>query len=331
MLTFLEHRIADHTRSAADPQVADGRSDRGRRVVGDGAGSGTRGIGIAVALQTSTCTTCSTCGPTSGGGATRGVTWSSRVSPTITWSASSVGRTHQQFLAELRGRLAKFGLELAAEKTRLIEFGKFAAERRQKRGLGKPETFQFLGFTHICGKSRTRTVSSSSGSPTNKRARAKLHKVKTELSATQAPAHPRTGPMARRAWFEDTSTTTPCPATSRRSTTSAARRSGTGTEHFGPRSQRTRLEWKRMWPPCRSMAPRPLRSSIPGLPQRLDALYPNHEPSAVVPPRWEYARHDEQLGGASPLWRLMAPTTSRWQLLSREAGWGGSRSAESRP
>jgi hypothetical protein len=37
------------------------------------------------------------------------------------------------------------------------------------------------------------------------------------------------------------------------------------------------------------------------------------------------ARHDQQLGGASPLWRLMAPTTSRWQLLSREAGWGGSR------
>jgi hypothetical protein len=43
------------------------------------------------------------------------------------------------------------------------------------------------------------------------------------------------------------------------------------------------------------------------------------------------ARHDQQLGGASPLWRLMAPTTSRWQPLSREAGWGGSRSAKSRP
>jgi RNA-directed DNA polymerase len=41
------------------------------------------------------------------------------------------------------------------------------------------------------------------------------------------------------------------------------------------------------------------------------------------------ARHDQQLGGASPLWRLMAPTTSRWQPLSREAGWGGSRSAKS--
>ena len=58
----------------------------------------------------------------------------------------------QRFLAELRGRLAKFSLELAAEKTRLIEFGRYAAERRQKRGLGKPETFDFLGFTHICAK-----------------------------------------------------------------------------------------------------------------------------------------------------------------------------------
>ena len=51
----------------------------------------------------------------------------------------------------------------------------------------------------------------------------------------------------------------------------------------------------------------------------------------ATPLPWVCARHDQQLGGASPLWRLMAPTTSRWQLLSREAGWGGSRSAKSRP
>ena len=61
----------------------------------------------------------------------------------------------QRFLAELRSRLAKFSLELAAEKTRLIQFGRYASERRQNRGLGKPETFGFLGFTHICGKRRT--------------------------------------------------------------------------------------------------------------------------------------------------------------------------------
>jgi RNA-directed DNA polymerase len=54
----------------------------------------------------------------------------------------------------LRERFAKFGLELHPEKTRLIQFGRYTEERRLKRGLGPPETFDFLGFTHICGKTR---------------------------------------------------------------------------------------------------------------------------------------------------------------------------------
>ena len=58
------------------------------------------------------------------------------------------------FLDEMRERLGKFALSLHPEKTRLIEFGRFAAERRKRRGLGKPETFNFLGFTFICGKTR---------------------------------------------------------------------------------------------------------------------------------------------------------------------------------
>ena len=57
-------------------------------------------------------------------------------------------------LAALRERFAKFGLELHPEKTRLIEFGRYAEERRAKRGDGPPETFDFLGFTHISGKTR---------------------------------------------------------------------------------------------------------------------------------------------------------------------------------
>lgn len=60
----------------------------------------------------------------------------------------------ERFLAELKGRLAKFGLELHPEKTRLIEFGRFAAQSRRARGQGKPQTFDFLGFTHSCGKTR---------------------------------------------------------------------------------------------------------------------------------------------------------------------------------
>ena len=60
----------------------------------------------------------------------------------------------ERFLADLRDRFAQFGLELHPDKTRLIEFGRYAAERRQARGDRKPETFEFLGFTHICAKDR---------------------------------------------------------------------------------------------------------------------------------------------------------------------------------
>jgi RNA-directed DNA polymerase len=68
-----------------------------------------------------------------------------------------VGFEHQadaeRFLTEMRERLAKFALTLHGEKTRLIRFGRFAALNRKERGEGKPETFDFLGLTHICGRS----------------------------------------------------------------------------------------------------------------------------------------------------------------------------------
>ena len=86
----------------------------------------------------------------------------------------------EQFQEALRQRFANFGLELHPEKTRLIEFGRFAQERRHERGLGKPESFDFLGFTHISGQSRRgrfqverRTMA--------QRFRAKLTEVKGEL------------------------------------------------------------------------------------------------------------------------------------------------------
>lgn len=69
-----------------------------------------------------------------------------------------VGFQHQReaerFLTELGARLRKFGLDLHPTKTRLLEFGRFASENRARRGERKPETFDFLGFTHICGKTR---------------------------------------------------------------------------------------------------------------------------------------------------------------------------------
>jgi RNA-directed DNA polymerase len=60
-------------------------------------------------------------------------------------------RDAQRFLADLRDRFARFALELHLEKTRLIEFGRFAAERRKARGLGKPETFEFIGCASRVG------------------------------------------------------------------------------------------------------------------------------------------------------------------------------------
>jgi group II intron reverse transcriptase/maturase len=60
----------------------------------------------------------------------------------------------ERFLVELRERFAKFGLELHPDKTRLIEFGRLAASNRERRGEGKPPTFDFLGFTHACGRTR---------------------------------------------------------------------------------------------------------------------------------------------------------------------------------
>ena len=86
----------------------------------------------------------------------------------------------RRFMEELRQRLAKFGLELHPDKTRLIEFGRRAAIDRRRRGLGKPETFDFLGFTHICAKSRAgrfwvKRITIA------KRMRAKLAEVKDQL------------------------------------------------------------------------------------------------------------------------------------------------------
>jgi group II intron reverse transcriptase/maturase len=101
-------------------------------------------------------------------------------------------RDAQQFLDDLRERFAKFALELNAEKTRLIEFGRFAVERRKARGLGRPETFDFLGFTHICAQQRNgrftvRRITVS------KRMRAKLRQVKDELARRRHQSIPEQG------------------------------------------------------------------------------------------------------------------------------------------
>ena len=96
-----------------------------------------------------------------------------------------MGFQHRQeaegFLRKLRERMAKFGLELHQEKTRLIEFGRFAAANRLKRGEGKPETFDFLGFTHICARTRKTNRFTIRRKTIAKRLRAKIKEMRTEI------------------------------------------------------------------------------------------------------------------------------------------------------
>jgi group II intron reverse transcriptase/maturase len=87
----------------------------------------------------------------------------------------------EKFLEELRERVRKFGLELHPEKTRLMEFGRYAAERRAKRGEGKPETFNFLGFTHICGKNHKTGYFMVYRKTIGKRMAAKLKQIRQQL------------------------------------------------------------------------------------------------------------------------------------------------------
>lgn len=87
----------------------------------------------------------------------------------------------ERFWKELTERFRKFHLELHPEKTRLLEFGRFAADSRAKRGQGKPETFDFLGFTHICGKTRNSKRFNVLRQTVRKRLQTKLSEVKAEL------------------------------------------------------------------------------------------------------------------------------------------------------
>jgi len=168
----------------------------------------------------------------------------------------------QQFLAELRERFAQFALELHPDKTRLIEFGRYAAERRRARGLGKPETFDFLGFTHICARMRdghfwVRRITIS------KRMRAKLREVKDQLKWRRYQPIPEQGRWlgsvvrGHCAYYA---------VPGNRAAVAAFRTQVTRHWHAAleRRSQRTRIHWRRMdrlatrWlPPARVMHPFP--------------------------------------------------------------------------
>jgi RNA-directed DNA polymerase len=186
----------------------------------------------------------------------------------------------ERFLAELGERFAKFGLELKAEKTRLIEFGRFAASNRAERGLGKPETFDFLGFTHICGKTRAGRFAPKRIT-IGKRMRAKLKEVKAELMRRMHRPIPEVGRwlgsvvrghLAYYAVPGNTDAIREFVKQVKRHWLRALRRRG----------QRTRTTWERMGRLADHWLPKP-RVQHPYPEGRFDARHPRQEPSAVVP------------------------------------------------
>jgi group II intron reverse transcriptase/maturase len=112
----------------------------------------------------------------------------------------AVGFEHERdaraFLSDLRERFAKFGLELHPDKTRILEFGRYAATNRARRGEKKPETFDFLGFTHICAKTRNGRFTVRRQTM-KKRVRAKLSEVKAELRRRITKPVPEQGAYLR--------------------------------------------------------------------------------------------------------------------------------------
>ncbi len=97
----------------------------------------------------------------------------------------------------LEERMQKFGLEMSSEKTRLIEFGRFAIENRERRGEGKPETFDFLGFTHICGKTQKDGYFTIKRKSISKRLRKKVKEIKGKLNRMMHAPVPDQGKWLR--------------------------------------------------------------------------------------------------------------------------------------
>src|SRR5215831_4406432 len=195
-----------------------------------------------------------------------------------------VGFEHRQdaerFVAELSERIAKFGLELKAEKTRLIEFGRYAAPSRSARGLGKPETFDFLGFTHICGKTRDGRFALKRKTMT-KRMRAKLKEVKAELMRRMHRPIPETGQWlgsvvrGHLAYFA-----VPGNIDAARQFCERVKRHWLRT--LRRHGQRANATWDRMRRLADRWLPKP-RIQHPYPERRFDARHPRQEPSAVVP------------------------------------------------
>jgi group II intron reverse transcriptase/maturase len=186
-----------------------------------------------------------------------------------------------RFLDALRARLAEFALELHPDKTRLIEFGRHAAAERARRGLGKPETFNFLGFTFICGKSR-RGYFLLTRKSRRDRMQAKLLEIKEQLLRRRHHPIPEQGGWLRQVvtgYFAYHAVPTNSPAV-------VAFRHHVGNlwkRALERRSQRAKLSAERMAKLAAEWLPKP-RILHPWPRQRFAVKYPRWEPYAGNPP-----------------------------------------------
>ena len=107
------------------------------------------------------------------------------------------GMDAKRFREELKERFEKFGLEMHPEKTRLIKFGSYEVGRHRQSGRGKPKTFDFLGFTHICSKKRSNGMFTVLRQTNRKRLQAKLNEIKRELRYRMHSPIPQVGMWLR--------------------------------------------------------------------------------------------------------------------------------------
>ena len=194
-----------------------------------------------------------------------------------------VGFEHEadarRFRDAMRARLEAFALTLHPDKTRLIAFGRFAADRRAQRGLGQPETFCFLGFTPICGRSRRGTFQLQRKSRTD-RMRATLRRVTDALRRRMhQPIHVQGRWLTQviSGYFAYHAVPTNCRALMafRHHVTDLWRRT------LRRRSQKDRLTWARMAKLADAWLPRP-HLLHPWPSERFAVRHPRWEPSARI-------------------------------------------------
>jgi group II intron reverse transcriptase/maturase len=183
----------------------------------------------------------------------------------------------RRFWDAMRERFERFGLELHGDKTRLLEFGRYAAERRQRRGQGKPLTFQFLGFVFICGKTRRGDFQLQRRTRAD-RMRTRLKEIKEVLRTHMHAPIPEQGRWLRQvltSYFAYHAV-----PTNMRSL--AAFRfcvARTWQRVLGRRSQKSRVNWERMTKIADAWLPQP-RILHPWPEQRFAVKHPRWEPNA---------------------------------------------------